>query len=153
MTRWTLEASQPSPDPHYPQLDAFRQRATMNSDVDNASIALRLVYGEIRFLLTSDMFGEAERASLSHALSIDSDVLKVAHHGSRSSSLDEFIKHVSPSVAVISSGENNKFGHPHPETLETLQEHVPDSMIFLTRDMGNIEFVTDGKCLEIITER
>lgn len=123
------------------------------SDTDNASVALRLVYGDISFLLTGDMFAEAERVSLGSNFSIDSDVLKVAHHGSRSSSIRAFIEGVSPVIAVISSGQDNGFGHPHVETLEILQEHISDNMLFQTAERGSIEFVTDGKHLEVITER
>ena len=123
------------------------------SDVDNASVALRLVYGEISFLLTGDMFSEAERALLARNVLLDSDVLKVAHHGSRSSSTDAFIERVSPAIVVISTGEDNRFGHPHAETVETLRRHVSDELLFLTSDSGTVEFITDGKRLEVRTGR
>ena len=84
---------------------------------------------------------------------IESDVLKVAHHGSRSSSSDVFLSRVSPDVAVISAGEDNRFGHPHQDTVETLLRHVHKDLLFLTSKSGDVEFVTDGRRLEVRTER
>ncbi len=123
------------------------------SDVDNASVVVRLVYGEVSFLLTGDLFAEGERALLTQNTLIDAAVLKVGHHGSRSSSTAAFLDRVSPSTAVISAGEDNSFGHPHPETIAALQAYVPPELIFTTRDRGAIEFVTDGKRIEVKTER
>ena len=124
-----------------------------SSDVDNASVVLRLVYGDVSFLLTGDMFREAERALVARDAPIDSDVLKVAHHGSRSSSSSSFLDMVSPAVAVISVGEEDRFGHPHPEVMEALRRRVPEELLLLTRERGTIEFVTDGRSLEVKTER
>lgn len=123
------------------------------SDVDNASVILRLVYGDISFLLTGDVFGEGESWLIAQGSDLKSDVLKVAHHGSRSSSSDRFLERVSPGVAVISAGEGNRFGHPHRETLEALLRHLPAERIFVTKDAGTVEFVTDGARLEVKTER
>jgi beta-lactamase superfamily II metal-dependent hydrolase len=122
------------------------------SDIDNASVVLRLVYGESSFLLTGDAFSESERIMTAQGVSIDSDVLKVAHHGSRSSSTEDFIAIVSPAVAVISAGKENRFDHPHAETIEILRQYVPEELLFLTADNGTIEFITDGSSLKIKTE-
>jgi competence protein ComEC len=123
------------------------------SDVDNASVALRLVYGENSFLLTGDMFAEAERALISSGADIDSDVLKVGHHGSRSSTTVAFLEAVSPSVAVISAGQDSRFGHPHAETIEALSRYIPESLLFVTGDQGTIEFTTDGQTLHVQPSR
>ena len=128
------------------------QRGTA-SDVDNASIVLRLVYGDVSFLLTGDMFAEAEASLVRRGAPLDSDVLKVAHHGSRTSSSARLLESVSPSVAVISVGKDNRYGHPHPETVAALLAHVAEDQIFLTSERGNVEFVTDGTRLEVKTER
>ena len=133
-----------------PPASPFRGTA---SDVDNASVVLRLVYRDVSFLLTGDMFSEAEGALVRGDVPIDSDVLKVGHHGSRSSSSEAFLDGASPSVAVVSAGEDNRFGHPHPETIQSLLRHVPESLLFLTADHGSIEFTTDGRSLEVKTER
>ena len=123
------------------------------SDVDNASVVLKLVYGDVSFLLTGDMFDDAEGALARRGELLDSDVLKVAHHGSRSSSSSEFLDAVSPAIAVISAGQDNRFGHPHQETLDSLSRHVPPERLFMTSEHGTVEFITDGKTLEVKTDR
>ena len=123
------------------------------SDANNASIVLRLVYGDVSFLLTGDVFAGAEAALVARNAYLDSDVLKVAHHGSRSSSSGEFLDRVTPRVAVVSAGENNRFGHPHLETLVALRRHVPNDALFSTARNGTVEFITDGRRLAVKTER
>ncbi|MCI0438271.1 MAG: ComEC/Rec2 family competence protein, partial [Chloroflexi bacterium] len=123
------------------------------SDVDNASVVLRLIYGEVSFLLTGDLFAEGERALVAQNAPIDADVLKVGHHGSSSSSTAAFLKRVSPSIAVVSVGEDNSFGHPHPEAIAALQAYVPPELLFITADRGAVEFITDGKRIEVKAER
>ena len=124
-----------------------------DSDLNNASIVLRVVYGDVSFLLTGDIFVEAEREILSRRVDVWSTVLKVPHHGSRTSSSPEFVEQVAPSVAVISVGADNRFGHPHAETLEVLRRHAPEARVMTTRDHGAIRFVTDGTTLSVETER
>ena len=124
-----------------------------DSDLNNASIVLRVVYGDVSFLLTGDIFVEGEREMLSQGVDVRSNVLKVPHHGSRTSSSPEFIEQVSPSVAVISVGADNRFGHPHTETLEVLERYAPEARVMTTRDHGTIRFVTDGATLSVETER
>ncbi len=127
--------------------------AGTDSDLNNTSIVLKVVYGEVSFLLTGDIFVEAERAMLSRGIDVRSTVLKVPHHGSRTSSSREFIEQVSPSVAVISVGADNRFGHPHAETLDVLGRYAPEARVMTTRDHGSIRFVTDGTTLSVETER
>ena len=123
------------------------------SDVDNASVVVRLVHGDVSFLLTGDMFSEAEGRLVREEVPIESDVLKVGHHGSRTSSSPGFLERVNPSVAVISAGEGNRFGHPHAETLDALRRHVTQDRTFVTAERGTVELVTDGRRLELVTER
>ena len=121
--------------------------------VNNASVGLRLVFGEVSFLLTGDMYAAAERAALGRGETLDSDVLKVAHHGSRTSSSASFLRAVSPVAAVVSAGEDNRHGHPHAEVVGRLLRHVPEEMLFLTSTAGTVEFETDGKRLTVKTTR
>ena len=123
------------------------------SDVDNASVAVRIVYGERGFLLTGDLFAEGERRLVESGRALRSDVLKIAHHGSATSSSREMLEAVAPSAAVISAGEDNPFGHPSPEVLERLKEYVPPSRVFVTSERGAITFETDGESLWVRTER
>ena len=123
------------------------------SDADNASLVLRLVYREVSILLTGDIFSEAERALLASGAALDSDVLKVPHHGSDSSSTRDFLSAVSPAAAVISLGEGNLYGHPHANVVKRLREYVADGMLFQTAERGTVEFISDGETLWVRTER
>ena len=87
------------------------------------SVVLRLVYGDLSVLFTGDIGIETELALISRGEYIDSDILKVAHHGSSYSTSTEFIECVSPEIAVISVGAGNMYGHPAPDTLRRLEEY------------------------------
>ena len=87
------------------------------------------------------------------SLPLQSTVLKVAHQGSRTSTSLEFAREVSTQVAVIPVGEDNRFGHPHQETLDTLAQVVGEDRIFITSIHGSVEFVSDGSRLRLKTER
>ena len=82
------------------------------SDVNNNGVVLRLVYGGVSFLLTGDIEAGAEERLLLSGLPLRSTVLKVAHHGSRTSTTEQFLSAVSPAVAVVSAGAANPYGHP-----------------------------------------
>jgi len=112
-------------------------------DINNTSIILRLDFGEISLLFTGDAYKSAERELLSLAKQqLDSDILKVGHHGSKTSTAEEFIKEVLPEIAVISVGRNNRYGHPHPETLGILEKY--GIKIFRTDLDGDIKIISDG---------
>ena len=111
-------------------------------DSNNTSIILRLNLGESSFLFTGDIYKSAERELLSLAKQLDTDVLKVGHHGSKTSTAEEFIIVVSPEIAVISVGRNNSYGHPHQETLDTLEKY--GIRIFRTDLNGDIKIISDG---------
>ena len=107
-----------------------------------------LTYGNVRFLLTGDMEAknETEIAGDVHA-----DVLKVAHHGSDTSSTDKFLKRVSPEYAVISVGENNKYSHPSDAAVDRL---AADGVKILRTDRdGTIIIATDGENIKYKTEK
>ena len=123
------------------------------SDVDNASLALRLVYGDVSVLLTGDIFSEGERTLLKSGAVLDSDVLKVPHHGSDSSSTGAFLGAVSPAAAVISVGAGNRFGHPDGDVVGRLRGFVGEGGLYMTSEHGTVEFVTDGERLWARTER
>ena len=95
----------------------------MDADWDGAnnySAVIRLVYGESSFLFTGDAEEESEEIILEDGYMLSSDVLKCGHHGSSSSSSDEFLEAVDPLYAVISCETGNRYGHPHRETVEKL---------------------------------
>lgn len=112
---------------------------TEYSDLNDASAVVRLRYGETVFLFTGDA-GEMIEEDLCD-FDIDSDVLKVGHHGSETSSGEEFIQMVSPEIAVISCGENNSYGHPDEITLDTLRKY--DADVYRTDESGTIIVTAD----------
>ena len=84
---------------------------------------------------------------------IESPVLKVAHHGSKTSSTAEFIDAVDPEAVVISVGANNSFGHPNAEVVGRLMQQTGSENIYRTDRQGNVEFITDGVELWVETQR
>jgi len=123
------------------------------SDVDNNSVVLRLSSGDISFLLTGDIMSEAERELIRERAGLRVTVLKVAHHGSDTSTTQEFLTVVSPQVAVICCGADNRHGHPDAEVLGRLQEEIMQENIYRTDEDGTIDFVTDGERLWVEVER
>lgn len=112
-----------------------------SSDVNIVSVVGILRYGSFEVLLTGDIGFDEEEKLIKSGRLMEVDVLKVAHHGSRYSSSDEFISRVRPKVAVIQVGRNN-FGHPTEEVLERLKE--VGARIFRTDVDGSVEIVSDG---------
>jgi competence protein ComEC len=123
------------------------------SDADNNSVVVRLVYGDFSLLLTGDIHRDAEGYLLDLPRTLDCTVLKVAHHGSRTSSGAGFLDEVSPQLAVLSLAGDNRYGHPHPGVLDRLGEEVGEDGIYLTSEHGTIEMITDGDRLWVRTER
>jgi competence protein ComEC len=113
---------------------------------------MKLVYGEVSFLFTGDIEKKAEKYYLNkYNHFLDVDVLKVAHHGSKTSSIESFLKIVTPEVSLISAGIKNKFKHPADEIIERLKEY--NSEIFRTDESGALLFYCDGESFEQINWR
>ena len=109
---------------------------------NNDSLAFRLSYGSRSFLLTGDMERPMEYRLLGDARLSHVDVLKVGHHGSKTSTTQAFLDATSPAIAVISAGFENSFGHPHPDTVARLNER--HSTILRTDLDGLVTVRTDG---------
>lgn len=107
-----------------------------------ASLVLEGAYGELDMLFTGDVEGEGEEL-LKAALEKEYEVLKVAHHGSKNSTSEEFLEIVHPKLAVISAGRDNRYGHPHGETLEKLEK--VGTVVLNTAESGAVILKTDGK--------
>ena len=116
-----------------------------SSDANNNSLVMLVRYGESQLLFPGDAEIEAEWVMLDGGASLAADVLKLGHHGSDSSSSADFLAAVAPAVAVVSAGEDNRFGHPSPAVLERVASHVPPALIFDTARQGSIELTTDGQ--------
>ncbi len=114
---------------------------------NDSSIVLRIDYGETSFLFTGDAEEWAEEMLLQDQVNLKADVLKVAHHGSPYTTSKQFLEAVSPKYAVISVGKDNKYGHPHADVLERLQE--AGAIILRTDELGTIIIKSDGTTLTI----
>lgn len=129
----------------------FPDRDMTGSDTNSSSIVAKLVLGESKFLLTGDSPKAIETYLLSleddHQGDLDSDVLKAGHHGSKTSTGEEFVEAVSPEYTVISAGKKNRYGHPHQEVLDILNKYKVK--ILRTDQAGRIIFKTDGEKLEV----
>jgi len=121
-----------------------------SDDTDNNGLVVRVSYGDVSFLLSADVRVEAERQLSHENVCIDSTVLKVAHHGSDTSSGPQFLTAVSPEVAVISVGADNPYGHPNASVVRRFQALPAE--LYTTAEFGTIEFVTDGDSLWVKTE-
>ncbi len=127
----------------YPDRDPY------GTDTNEFSIVAELIYGDTKVILTGDAPTDVEDrlVGIDHE-KLKSDILKVAHHGSRNSLSPAFFSSVNPYWAVISSGKDNRYGHPHKEIIDSL-----DSMginILITSDVGDVNFVSDGKNLNML---
>ncbi|MEA4854666.1 MAG: ComEC/Rec2 family competence protein [Christensenella sp.] len=112
-------------------------------DSNNSSIVLLMQYGATRFLLEGDAETEAIGTMLAaYAPEMDIDVIKIGHHGSSNATTEELLDASTPSLAVITCGEGNDYGHPHRETLDLLQaDHVKS---LRTDENGDIAIFSDG---------
>jgi competence protein ComEC len=118
-----------------------------SDDVDNNGMVLRLSWGQVSFLFTADIREEIEFELIGQRANLKSTVLKVSHHGSKTSTTSQFLATVDPEVAVISVGVDNPFGHPNPEVLERLTDRLGEDNVYRTDEDGTIEFITDGERL------
>ncbi len=123
------------------------------SDRNNNAVVIRLIYGQVSFMLASDIEAFAEGYLVRSSAELESTVLKAAHHGSRTSSTAGFLNQVNPTLAVISSGAGNQFGHPHAEVAERLERFLGPEGLFRTDRQGTIEFISDGVDLWVGTDR
>ena len=114
---------------------------------NNTSIVAKLIFGENSFLFTGDAYKSVEKKLVDKKADLASDVLKVGHHGSKTSNSEAFIKHVSPEIAVISAGKDNPYHHPHQETLDTLEKY--GIKILRTDKNGDIKIISNGESYEI----
>jgi len=110
------------------------------SNINNTSVVAKLVFKENSFLFTGDIEKSVENKLLGKG--IDVDVLKAGHHGSKTSSAQEFVEEVSPQIAVISAGRDNSYGHPHQQVLEVLEKYA--TTILRTDLSGDIKIISNG---------
>lgn len=128
----------------------FPDRDASKMESNSASVVMRLVYGDTSFLLTGDSPKKIEKYLVAiDGRNLQSDVLKLGHHGSRTSTLGMFLSAVDPEYAIVSAGKDNRYGHPHKEVVELLAEFEIKTLE--TYSSGTIIFESDGE--EVILVR
>lgn len=122
----------------------FPDRDVSDLSSNDGSIVAKLMYGDTSVMLQGDSPAKIEQYLLSiYSKDLDADILKLGHHGSKTSTLPDYVKAVSPKYVVASLGKGNRYGHPHQKTIDTLSKlNIP----FLRTDKdGSVTFVSDGK--------
>lgn len=132
-------------------LELLHPAQPKENDLNNASIVARLTFRKISFLFTGDAEKKSEKEILGRGFDVSSTILKAGHHGSSTSTGEDFLKAVSPETVVIMCGEGNSYGHPHEETIELLAEYDID--VYRTDISGTIVVTTDGKTYDVTTEK
>lgn len=107
-----------------------------------SSIVGRLVFNQSEFILTGDAYIQTEKDILKSGQNVRADILKLGHHGSKTSSDILFLEKVSPEIVIISAGKNNSYGHPHREVMEKIEKL--NLQYLATYQIGNITFESDG---------
>jgi len=114
-----------------------------HDELNNWSVVTKIKYGNNSFLFTGDMESEAEKDILNAGFNLESDLLKVAHHGSSSSTTQSFLEAVKPKYGIISVGSDNDYGHPSSFTLQRLKDY--GVKIYRTDKQGTIIAVSNGQ--------
>lgn len=119
-------------------------------DINNSSLVLKVINGENEFLFTGDAEEPVETALVNSGADISADVLKIGHHGSSTSTCEEFLNKVDPTAVVISCGKDNDYGHPHDEVMERLTARDID--IYRTDESGTVTAISDGTDISFNSE-
>jgi competence protein ComEC len=112
-------------------------------DENDLSIVLLVEIGEVRVLLTGDLESPGEQALMKKSLTQRVNILKVGHHGSKTSSTPKFVGEIEPELAVASVGKNNRYKHPAPEVIATLES--VGARVWRTDEQGTLVIITDGQ--------
>lgn len=123
------------------------------SNANNYSIGIILTHGENSFIFTGDAEKLPEEEMINNGLLKDIDVYKAGHHGSSTSSSEEFLEVIKPEYAVIMCGEGNSYNHPNDDAMERIKKYVPEENIFRTDFVGSIVAKSDGNNITFKTER
>ncbi len=122
-----------------------------DNNINNMSVMTKITYGNTSFLFTGDSEKEIEKQLLRADIDVSADVLRVSHHGSKTSSIDNFLSAVNPEYAIISCGDDNNYGHPSDETLKNFEEM--GMLPYITAIHGDITVTSDGNKVEVIPEK
>ncbi|MEY8253809.1 ComEC/Rec2 family competence protein [Clostridium perfringens] len=116
-------------------------------ELNNYSPVMKISYGQNSFMFTGDAESLVEKEILNENKDLKADVLKLGHHGSHSSTSEEFFKAVDPSIAIVSCAKDNKYGHPHKETMSNLKK--AGITVYETFRDGDITISSNGKKLDV----
>ncbi|MDZ7718055.1 MAG: ComEC/Rec2 family competence protein [Balneolaceae bacterium] len=119
----------------------------LTGDLNNGSIAFRAIFGDIIFMFTGDAEFDAELEIVKSSQNLKSHILQIGHHGSKTSSTSQFLRKVSPELAVYSAGLENGYGHPHPEIIDRMNSL--NIKMYGTDINGTVVLTTDGKVYHI----
>jgi beta-lactamase superfamily II metal-dependent hydrolase len=122
----------------------------LTGKLNDDSVVLKLTYGDVSFLITGDSETHAEKKMIAAGFDVESDILKVAHHGSKSSTSYDFLQKVNPEICIIMVGADNRYGHPHQEIIDRL--NLFGCEVYRTDLDGDIVVKTDGKEYTIETQ-
>lgn len=133
------------------RLFVYGPASSSEANVNNRSLILELVYGQTEFLF----LGDAERRQEQQLLHnfpklIDTDFLKVSHHGSKTSSTSPFLKKATPQFGIVSVAKRNWFGHPNKKAVRRLRNHIPN--LYFTSLEGAVQFVSDGRAIYRVSQ-
>lgn len=116
-------------------------------ELNNYSPVMKISYGQNSFMFTGDAESLVEKEILNENKDLKADVLKLGHHGSHSSTSKEFLKAIDPSIAIVSCAKDNKYGHPHKETMSNLKK--AGITVYETFRDGDITISSNGKKLDV----
>lgn len=126
----------------------FPDRDVSQLEANTGSVVTRLTYGDTSFLFTGDSPESIEEYMVArYGQALQSDVLKLGHHGSKTSTSEAFVGFVSPAHAVVSAGCDNRYGHPHAEVLDRVRKH--GATVVGTCEHGTVTFVSDGRTVDV----
>ncbi|MGG5462275.1 ComEC/Rec2 family competence protein [Clostridium sp. B9] len=117
-------------------------------NINNYSPIIKIYYGKTSFLFTGDAEEELENEVLSENFILKANVLKIGHHGSNTSTSEEFLKEIQPQVAIISAGLDNSYGHPNYITLQKLNDN--NVRVLRTDEDGTIVISSNGNNINVL---
>ncbi|MCM3619644.1 MBL fold metallo-hydrolase [Sutcliffiella horikoshii] len=123
----------------------------INGDLNNGSVSMKVTYGDIKFIFTGDSEAKREREMLNRGFDLSANILQLGHHGSETSTVQEFLKAVNPEVGIYSSGSGNQYNHPSESVISRVLDYGTE--VYGTDVHGTIVVETDGSAYQIKTNK